>query len=119
MTGQERLIRALSHKESDRITALGGELRKLGVEFHETEDGFVVDGGKALKGGRVNPHGDHRLAMSLAVAGLVAQAPVEIQEAEIINESFPGFESVLSALGASVTTTTDLSTGRTGYSADE
>ncbi len=92
----------LRHKESDRITALGGELRQLGVEFHETEDGFVVDGGKALKGGRVNPHGDHRLAMSLAVAGLVAQAPVEIQEAEIINESFPGFESVLSALGASV-----------------
>jgi 3-phosphoshikimate 1-carboxyvinyltransferase len=95
----------LRHKESDRISALGGELSQLGVDFRETEDGFVINGGEALKGNRVDPHGDHRLAMSLAVAGLVAQSPVEIQHAEIINESFPGFVSVLGALGASVTST--------------
>ena len=79
----------LRHKESDRISALGTELRQMGVEFHETPDGFVVAGGAVLKGGRVDPHGDHRLAMSLAVAGLVAQAPVEIQGAEIITNPSP------------------------------
>jgi 3-phosphoshikimate 1-carboxyvinyltransferase len=109
----------LRHKESDRITALGEELRQLGVDFREMADGFVVHGDRALEGGRVNPHGDHRLAMSLAVAGLVARLPVEIQEAEIINESFPGFESVLEALGASVTSTrTENSTGKTEFAAD-
>jgi len=110
----------LRHKESDRITALGGELRSLGVDFRETADGFVVDGGKALKGGQVDPHGDHRLAMSLAVAGLVTQSPVEILGAEIINESFPGFESLLGVLGAFVTTTTmGESTGISGITIDE
>jgi 3-phosphoshikimate 1-carboxyvinyltransferase len=79
-----------------------------------------VEGGKALQGGLVNPHGDHRLAMSLAVAGLVAQAPVEIQEAEIINESFPGFVSALSALGASVAiVATEGARGTTPVPADE
>lgn len=93
----------LRHKESDRISALGGELRRLGVDFRETADGFVVQGREALKGSRVDPHSDHRLAMSLAVAGLVARAPVEVQHAEIIHESFPGFTSMLGVLGASVT----------------
>ena len=110
----------LRHKESDRITALGGELRQLGVDFREMPDGFMVQGGNALDGGKVNPHGDHRLAMSLAVAGLVAQSPVEVQEAEIIKESFPGFESVLGALGASVAaTTTDNSSGNPEFAADK
>jgi 3-phosphoshikimate 1-carboxyvinyltransferase len=110
----------LRHKESDRISALGGELRKLGVDFRETVDGFIVAGGNPIQGGRVDPHGDHRLAMSLAVAGLVAQAPVEIQGAEIIAESFPGFEPVLSALGASIEVTATEATGSwTAISADE
>jgi 3-phosphoshikimate 1-carboxyvinyltransferase len=110
----------LRHKESDRITALGCELRQLSVDFRETADGFVVYGGKALKGGRVDPHGDHRLAMSLAVAGLVAQSPVEIMQAEIINESFPGYEAVLNALGASVAiASTDDANGNMKCIADE
>ena len=109
----------LRHKESDRITALGGELRQLGVDFRETADGFIVVGGGVLKGGLVDPHGDHRLAMSLAVAGLVAQSPVDIRQAEIINESFPGFENVLRALGASIEVIAKEGDNRIGFSADE
>jgi 3-phosphoshikimate 1-carboxyvinyltransferase len=109
----------LRHKESDRISALGGELRGLGVDFRETADGFMVMGGNVMNGGLVDPHSDHRLAMSLAVAGLVAREPVEIQGAEIINESFPGFESALSALGASIELTATEVASRIGFSPDE
>jgi 3-phosphoshikimate 1-carboxyvinyltransferase len=91
----------LRHKESDRITALGGELRRLGVAFTETPDGFIIDGGP-VRGGEVQSHGDHRLAMSLAIAGLAAQAPVTVSGAEMVSESFPGFSGVLRALGVSV-----------------
>ncbi len=90
----------LRYKESDRISALCGELRKLGARVEETADGFVMQGGLPLRGGSLDPHGDHRLAMSLAVAGLASQAPVEIQEAEIIHESFPEFTPILQYLGA-------------------
>jgi 3-phosphoshikimate 1-carboxyvinyltransferase len=92
----------LRHKESDRISDLAQELRRLGVEIAETPDGFVVHGGRPLSGGLIWPHGDHRLAMSLAVAGLAAQEPVTIQEAGIIHESFPGFAETLQTLGADI-----------------
>jgi 3-phosphoshikimate 1-carboxyvinyltransferase len=90
----------LRHKESDRISALGQELRSLGVAFAETLDGFTIQGGKPVQGGVARSHGDHRLAMALAVAGLAAQAPVTVQDAQMVGESFPGFEQVLIALGA-------------------
>jgi 3-phosphoshikimate 1-carboxyvinyltransferase len=90
----------LHHKESDRISALCQELCSLGVQSSETPDGFIIQGGQALQGGTVQPHGDHRLAMSLAVAGLAAQAPVTVEGAEIISESFPEFVMTLQNLGA-------------------
>lgn len=90
----------LRHKESDRISALGQELRKIGVQFEETLDGFVIEGGGEVSGGVVESHGDHRLAMSLAVAGLAAQGEVHVQGARILAESFPEFVQVLNALGA-------------------
>jgi 3-phosphoshikimate 1-carboxyvinyltransferase len=90
----------LHHKESDRISALCQELCSLGVQASETPDGFIIQGGQALQGGTVQPHGDHRLAMSLAVAGLAAQAPVTVEGAEIISESFPEFVMTLQNLGA-------------------
>jgi 3-phosphoshikimate 1-carboxyvinyltransferase len=90
-------------KESDRIAALGSELRILGVPVSERPDGFTIQGGAPVKGGCLQPHGDHRLAMSLAVAGLAAQAPVIVQDAEIIRESFPEFIETLQALGARLT----------------
>lgn len=94
----------LRHKESDRISALGQELRRLGVHFEETPDGFIIQGGRPVIGGRVESHGDHRLAMSLAVSGLAARQPVQVDGAEMIGESFPGFEAVLRSLGAAVST---------------
>jgi 3-phosphoshikimate 1-carboxyvinyltransferase len=90
-------------KESDRIAALGSELRILGVPVSERPDGFTIQGGAPVQGGCLQPHGDHRLAMSLAVAGLAAQAPVIVQDAEIIRESFPEFIETLQALGARLT----------------
>ncbi len=80
----------LRHKESDRITALGNELRRLGVDFRETPDGFAILGGSPIRGGQADSHGDHRLAMSLALVGLASQAPVRVNGASVIQESFPG-----------------------------
>ncbi len=86
-------------KESDRIAVLCEELRKLGVQAVEHPDGFTIQGGAPVQGGVIAPHGDHRLAMSLAVAGLASQAPVCIQDAQIIEESYPEFTQTLQALG--------------------
>jgi 3-phosphoshikimate 1-carboxyvinyltransferase len=74
----------------------------LGVDVEESADGFAITGGEILKGGDVNPHGDHRLAMALAVAGLAAEEPVAIQEAGIIAESYPQFVPSLRDLGADI-----------------
>jgi 3-phosphoshikimate 1-carboxyvinyltransferase len=93
----------LRYKESDRIGALCAELARLSLQVEEAADGFTIHGQPALPGGAsVDPHRDHRLAMALAVAGLAAQNPVEVQGAEIIHESFPGFVEQLTALGAKV-----------------
>lgn len=90
----------LRHKESDRISALCQELQGLGIRISETPDGFTIEGGLPVSGGVGQPHSDHRLAMSLAVAGLAAQNPVTVEGAEIMDESFPEFVSTLQMLGA-------------------
>ncbi len=89
----------LRYKESDRIAALVQEVRALGATAEEHPDGFTLHG-NSVKGGTVHPHGDHRLAMALAVAGLAASREVTIEQAEIIAESFPTFISTLQGLGA-------------------
>lgn len=91
----------LRYKESDRISTLCDEIRKLGGQAEEAQDGFRILGG-GLQGGAAQAHGDHRLAMALATAGLAARAPVTIDGAEIISESFPGFVEALCQLGANV-----------------
>ncbi len=85
-------------KETDRIAAIASELRKLGAHVGERPDGFVVEGPTRLVGARVDSHGDHRLAMSLAVAGLVAEGETIVEGAECIGDSFPGFEESWAAL---------------------
>jgi len=85
-------------KETDRIANIAAELRKLGARIEERPDGFVVEGPTPLVGVQVNSHGDHRLAMSLAIAGLVAEGETTIEGAECIVDSFPGFEESLRAL---------------------
>jgi 3-phosphoshikimate 1-carboxyvinyltransferase len=85
-------------KESDRIHALSGELRKLGVQIIETEDGMIIEGSSSLRGARVDACGDHRIAMSLAVAGLRATGDTNIDGAEAITISYPQFMADLRSL---------------------
>lgn len=92
----------LRYKESDRISMVCGELRKLGVMVMELPDGFRITGGKIGKG-TVDSHGDHRLAMSLIVAGLRAEeGSVVVDGAEVMAESFPDFTACLRQFGARV-----------------
>jgi 3-phosphoshikimate 1-carboxyvinyltransferase len=90
----------LRHKESDRISVLARELRKIGISVEENPDGFSIRGPARIRGGVAGSHGDHRLAMSLAVTGMVSEDGVEIDGAECIGESFPGFTDLFNSLGA-------------------
>ncbi|MBN1994828.1 MAG: 3-phosphoshikimate 1-carboxyvinyltransferase [Anaerolineae bacterium] len=92
----------LRAKESDRIKAVVEEFNKLGAKITPHPAGFEIDGPQPFKGAAVHSHGDHRLAMSLAIAGLVAQGKTVVEDAEALNESFPGFAETLQALGANV-----------------
>lgn len=92
-----RDARELRYKETDRIDVLCGELSKLGVQLEMYDDGFAIHG-KTLRGGVGDGAGDHRIAMSLAVAGLASPEPVIVQHAEILNESFPDFVKHIHAL---------------------
>jgi 3-phosphoshikimate 1-carboxyvinyltransferase len=93
----------LRHKESDRIGRLCAELAGVGVDIAERPDGFVICGGP-IRGGAVDAHGDHRIAMALAVAGWVSSAGIAVRRAEILAESFPDFVPVFSRLGAAIRT---------------
>jgi 3-phosphoshikimate 1-carboxyvinyltransferase len=92
----------LRTKESDRIQGVIEEFSKLGAKIMSHPDGFEVDGPQTLTGTTVHSRRDHRLAMSLAVAGLVAEGETIIEDAEELNESFPGFVETLRDLGAEV-----------------
>ncbi|HQA08104.1 MAG TPA: 3-phosphoshikimate 1-carboxyvinyltransferase [Syntrophomonadaceae bacterium] len=85
-------------KETDRIAAVCSQLDRMGVAIEATPDGFVVDGSKShLQGAAVDSFGDHRIAMSLAVAGLIADQTTYINNAEAVNISYPGFwDTILS-----------------------
>jgi 3-phosphoshikimate 1-carboxyvinyltransferase len=83
-------------KESDRIAVITAELRKLGANIEENPDGMIITGPTPLKGATVaSPLGDHRIAMTLAVAGLIAEGETTIENAEAIHTSFPNFPELL------------------------
>ena len=88
----------LRHKESDRIETVVGGLRGLGADIEATPDGFAVRGTGGLRGGTIAAHGDHRLAMLGAVAGLASREGVEVDGMEAAAVSYPGFETDLRAL---------------------
>jgi 3-phosphoshikimate 1-carboxyvinyltransferase len=88
----------LRHKECDRISATVECLRVLGGQIEECADGFVVEGPCALRGGAVSSRGDHRIAMAMAVAGLLAEGSTTIVESEIAGISYPGFFADLAVL---------------------
>jgi 3-phosphoshikimate 1-carboxyvinyltransferase len=85
-------------KESDRIAAMASELIKLGVGVEELEDGLVIEGREKFQSSAVQSHGDHRIAMSLAVAGLSTEREITVSDAACINTSFPGFIKMLESL---------------------
>jgi len=85
-------------KECDRISAMTLELKKLGISIEELEDGFVIDGSEQVMGASVAGHGDHRIAMSMAVAGLIATGETLINGSDCVNVSFPGFFDLLEFL---------------------
>jgi 3-phosphoshikimate 1-carboxyvinyltransferase len=85
-------------KESDRIATVVEGLRRLGARIEATEDGFAVRGTGGLRGGTIASHGDHRLAMLGAVAGLASREGVEVEGMEAAAVSYPGFEADLASL---------------------
>lgn len=90
--------RELRVKETDRIDAIVSELKKMGADIEEREDGFVVNGPTRLQGAVCESYNDHRIAMSLAVAALLAEGKTVIKNSECIDISFPGFEKTLQKL---------------------
>ena len=88
-------------KESDRLATMSTGLRRLGIRVDETDDGATIHGG-VLRGGSVDSHGDHRVAMSFVVAGLVAEGVVKIQDCANVATSFPSFTSVASNCGFAI-----------------
>lgn len=85
-------------KETDRIHAMASELGKLGVHVKEFEDGMSIMGTESLIGAQCSSWGDHRIAMSVAIAGLRAQGETEIVDADCVSVSYPGFFEVLDEL---------------------
>ncbi len=81
----------LRHKESDRIRCIVENLTRLGAAIEERDDGFIIEGPCTLKGAALSSHGDHRIAMAMAVAGLVAEGSTRIEGIEAIRISYPGF----------------------------
>ncbi len=94
-------IGELRVKESDRISTMATALRHLGIRVDEFDDGAVVHGG-SFTGGQVDSHGDHRVAMSLAIAGTIAADTVTVDDVAAVNTSFPGFEDCLFRLGVAI-----------------
>lgn len=85
-------------KETDRIKAIVSELKKMGADIEEREDGFAVNGPTRLQGAVCESYNDHRIAMSLAVAALLAEGKTVIKDSECIYISFPEFEKTLQKL---------------------
>ena len=98
--GQTKIVGAaeLRVKESDRIAVMSDALRKLGARITETSDGAVIHGG-TLHGGEADSHGDHRIGMSLAIAGQLADGVVKIRDCDNVATSFPNFIGLSKSVG--------------------
>lgn len=94
-------LEELRVKESDRIASMAAGLTAMGIAVEETPGGAVITGG-SFRGGEVDSCGDHRVAMSLAVAGTVANGPVRIRDVAAVNTSFPGYVTCLKSCGANI-----------------
>ena len=92
----------LRYKESDRLDSISVELKKMGADIIVNEDGLVINGSSGLHGATIDPHNDHRIAMSCAIAALGAVGETKIHNVECINKSYPQFFSDLRVLGGNV-----------------
>ncbi len=101
-TSTIRDAQELRVKESDRIADTISQLELLGADLKSLPDGFVINGPTPLHGASVHSKGDHRLAMMLAVAGLLTAEDTIVQESQVTADSFPGFSDVLQVLGGNV-----------------
>ena len=90
-----RHAQELRVKETDRIAAIAHNLRTMGAQVTELNDGLEIHGPAPLHGARVASFGDHRIAMAFAIAGLFAEGETIVQDAECIRQSYPGFGTVL------------------------
>ena len=90
-------------KEVDRIAVMHAELAKMGVDSEELENGLIVRGGEP-KGAAVEGHGDHRIAMAMAIAGLAASGTTTVEGAEAVDVTFPDFVKVMWGIGAHMRT---------------
>jgi 3-phosphoshikimate 1-carboxyvinyltransferase len=97
LTGAEEL----RVKESDRIQVMADGLQTLGIHAQPTPDGMVIEGG-VMGGGRIDSHGDHRIAMSFAMAALRAGGIIEIDDCTNVNTSFPGFVELAAGAGLDI-----------------
>lgn len=86
-------------KESDRLAAIRQTLNALGGEIIETSDGLIIHGKERLAGGSVSSFGDHRIAMSAAIASAICHAPVTLSGAEAVSKSYPAFWQDMTSLG--------------------
>jgi 3-phosphoshikimate 1-carboxyvinyltransferase len=93
-----RNAKELRVKESDRIATTAQNLRAMGATVEEFDDGLRISGPTKLQGARIDPRGDHRIAMAFTVAGLLAQGETEIADAECVSVSFPEFFDLLNGL---------------------
>lgn len=89
----------LKVKESDRIAVMVENLKRMGADIAGTDDGMIIRGGKPLHGAVIDPHMDHRVAMSFAVAGTVCQGTMEITDGDCVKISYPDFYEDLYRLG--------------------
>jgi len=92
----------LRYKESDRLSSLHAELRKMGAEIMVNEDSLIIRGPCKMHGAVIDPHNDHRIAMACAVAALAASEETKIQNSECVNKSYPRFFDDLRLLGANI-----------------
>ncbi|MEE9217388.1 MAG: 3-phosphoshikimate 1-carboxyvinyltransferase [Anaerolineales bacterium] len=89
-------------KESDRLSVMTTELRKMGASIEENLDGLTIEGPTPLIGTRVSSHGDHRVAMALSIAGMLASGETLVSDAEVVKESYPGFKRTIRSIGAEI-----------------
>ena len=94
----------LKVKESDRITAMCENLTNLGIKATPTEDGMIIEGSDHICGGKIKSYGDHRIAMSFAIASLISDSEITIDDFDCINISYPKFLETLKSVETNLRT---------------